>query len=270
VVEDDGRRLRVAHAVRGGSDRLQLTGPARWEDASHELLGELGDRSGRALRPAIVVTHRARPVVEYLPEKGLADVPRLEAHVERILHQQGAAAWGWETRLPAREGDERCVVAATVEESVRDRWQERLAARGFRLEGIYPQLGTPLCALEPRLVELPTLALQVEKDSVAVMEVSGGGCRSIEVHARAHPITSFCERLIGIGCAEVLLCGGEDRLPQLGYEIARSSGTWIRLQRERGAEDEPGARPPMAILGGAYHAFGLTPVGAVACVPPAA
>ena len=166
--------------------------------------------------------------------------------------------------------DERCVVAATVEESVRDRWQERLAARGFRLEGIYPQLGTPLCALEPRLVELPTLALQVEKDSVAVMEVSGGGCRSIEVHARAHPITSFCERLIGIGCAEVLLCGGEDRLPQLGYEIARSSGTWIRLQRERGAEDEPGARPPMAILGGAYHAFGLTPVGAVACVPPAA
>ena len=270
MVEDDGRRLRVARAACGGSDRLQLSGLARWEDANHELLGELGDRSGRSLRPAIVVTHRARPVVEYLPEKGLAEVPHFEASVERILRQQGAAAWGWETRLPARDGDERCIVAAAVDESVRDRWQERLAARGFRLEGIYPQLGTPLCALEPRLVELPTLALQVEKDSVAVMEVSGGGCRSIEVHARAHPITSFCERLIGIGCVEVLLCGGEDRLPQLGYEIARSSGTWIRLQRERGAKDSSSSHPPMAILGAAYHAFGLTPTGTVACVPPVA
>lgn len=277
VVEDDGRRLRVARVERDEAGRPRVVATSSRKDAAMALLDSTPLRGTGAPPPVIVITPRARPLAGFLSgaeaeRLALAsgDAGALEEVFGARVEGCGMRVWGWEADLFPADEAERPFVAAAVDLELARRWLERLEARGLRLAGIYPQLGAPLAALEPRLYECPTLALQVESDEVAVIELIGGRCSSIEVHRRDHPTTGMCAALIGVECPEVLLCGGDEQLPQLGYELARRTGTWVRLQRERGASNDTAPPPPMAILGAAYHALDLAPAGRVACIPVAA
>lgn len=279
VFEDDGLRLRLARVRREGEDGVQLCSLQRVGEGA-ELLATLdglreGGRGGA--RSAILVTHHARPFLDYVPlspGRGTREVieQRLERELarRRELDGDGELACGWASELPLDPTEDCRVSATAIGEGVRELWMDRLSRRGLTVEGIYPLIGAPLAALAEADAAGPLLALQIEEQDVTVLEVAGGVAHSIEIHERVQPTAQQCAELIGTGCPEVVLCGGGADLSELGYELARTSGTWVRILRPRQSFLTEGHRPATlaAVLGAASLAFGLDPVGSLAAVPP--
>lgn len=240
-------------------------------------LDELRERGRGESSSTILITHHARPLLDFVSpteRRGFREIieERLVRELDHQSEQQGGGelACGWTAEL-ALDADEDCrVTATTLAREVRELWVDRLARPGLVLEGIYPLIGSPIAALDEEDAEGPLLALQIEERAVAVLEVAGGSPCSIEIHDSVRPTARLCAELVGTACPEVLLCGGGPDLARLGYEIARTSGTWVRILRPRRSLtfEEPPPANLAAILGAANHAFGLAHGGAVACVPP--
>lgn len=141
--------------------------------------------------------------------------------------------------------------------TVLERWSAPLTGLGVRLGLVLPLSGSPLLNLE-RAPREPALLLQVERRSITTMEIVAGRCAELHVLRDIEPTPERCRELVGTGCPEVLLAGKGVELSALGYSLARTGTTWVRILRPKAdlGVFQAGAHGLAAILGAARLAAG--------------
>lgn len=252
LLQFDGLVHRAAH-VRRRNHELELLGSERgdFEACLAFLLSRC--RSGRnAPERVVLVTSEARPALLAKPF----------ARMDRLGDEacEPSPAGGFD--LP-RERFLTPRFRADMAPTARSRWARSLAAHDLDLVAVYPLAGSPLGALEEGLDS--ALFVQVEHELIVVAELVHGRCVQLELHPGAEPTPRRVQELVGEACPEVLLCGGGAELSVLGYELARTGSTWVRLLHASSPRlPEPALA---ALVGAARLASGLAPVHRQAFLP---
>jgi hypothetical protein len=180
---------------------------------------------------------------------GLEEIDSVLARIGRVRSAGPAAAVLVTSAAPAVGIDAR-------HPAIHSAWQPRLALLGIELHRIFPLVGAPLLALAQAPRE-PLVYLQVEHTLIAVMELVGGRSMELAVYGGEEPKVRRCRELVGEACPEVLLAGGGGDLSAIGYELARTGTTWVRILRPCGLVTHANASSLGAVIGVARHASGL-------------